>query len=56
MPPNALLIERIESKGGIDGEVADVISARLKPEQQNGPPADEFRQVAGGPGEADKPG
>jgi hypothetical protein len=34
MPPNALLIARIESKGDIEGEVADtVISARLMPEQ-----------------------
>jgi hypothetical protein len=32
MPPNALLIERIESKGETDGEVAAaVISACLKP-------------------------
>jgi hypothetical protein len=34
MPPNALLIERIESKGETDGGVADaVISARLMTKQ-----------------------
>jgi hypothetical protein len=42
----------MDSRGETEEEVADaVISARLKSEQQNGPPADEFRKVAGGPGE-----
>jgi hypothetical protein len=41
----------MDRRGEFDGVADAVISARLKPEQQNGPLADEFRQVAGGPGE-----